>query len=199
MYNNDNIYKEIEYKNMNIEIYYSDIGEPDWDFLGQFHHWHRRYSLSSNSVNIRNYEPEEIKKILKDSIYVPVYMYDHSGVTINTTGFSCPWDSGQVGFYIVSKERVRKEYNVKRISKKLKEKIEGILTNEVKTYDDWMTGQVYGFRVLENGEVFDSCEGFYGHDSIEYAIDEAKGMIDYRTSNRYTKDYKQPSLFSGTS
>ena len=29
-------------------------------------------------------------------VILPLYLYDHSGITMNTCGFSCPWDSGQV-------------------------------------------------------------------------------------------------------
>ena len=30
-------------------------------------------------------------------VFLPLYLFDHSGITMNTSGFSCPWDSGQVG------------------------------------------------------------------------------------------------------
>ncbi len=40
---------------------------------------------------------------------------------MNTTGFSCPWDSGQVGWVFVSKKKVREEYGVKRITESLVE------------------------------------------------------------------------------
>ena len=30
------------------------------------------------------------------AIVQPLYLYDHGGITMNTTGFSCSWDSGQV-------------------------------------------------------------------------------------------------------
>ena len=58
-----------------------------------------------------------------DNVVLPVYMYDHSGITINTTGFSCPWDSGMVGIIYVSKEKIREKFNIKRISSKLIEKV----------------------------------------------------------------------------
>ena len=31
-------------------------------------------------------------------VFLPLYLFDHSGITMNTSGFSCPWDSGQVGW-----------------------------------------------------------------------------------------------------
>ena len=35
-------------------------------------------------------------------VILPLYLYDHSGITMNTCGFSCPWDSGQVGWIYAS-------------------------------------------------------------------------------------------------
>ena len=31
---------------------------------------------------------------MEGMVILPLYLYDHSGITMNTTGFSCPWDSG---------------------------------------------------------------------------------------------------------
>jgi hypothetical protein len=70
-------------------------------------------------------------------------------ITINTGGYSCPWDSGQVGFIYVSREKVREEYGWKVITKKREEKIVEILRDEVKTYDQYLTGDVYGYIVYE--------------------------------------------------
>ncbi|SHF15500.1 hypothetical protein SAMN02745133_01946 [Desulforamulus putei DSM 12395] len=53
---------------------------------------------------------DEILAVIEQKfIILPLYLYDHSGITMNTTGFSCPWDSGQVGWIYCSKERFRKE------------------------------------------------------------------------------------------
>jgi hypothetical protein len=62
---------------------------------------------------------------------------------MNTTGFSCPWDSGQVGWTFVSKKKVREEYGVKRISQELIEKVTEVLVGEVKTFDMYLTGELY--------------------------------------------------------
>lgn len=42
------------------------------------------------------------------AVVLPLYLYDHGGITMNTGGFSDPWDSGQVGFIFVSKEKIKK-------------------------------------------------------------------------------------------
>lgn len=101
-------------------------------------------------------------------IVLPVYRYEHSGVAYNTTGFHCPWDSGQTGYIYVSKAKVRDEWGVKRISPQLREKVEGILRSEVEVFSQWANGEVYGFITKdEDGEEIDSCWGMYD-DSVNF-------------------------------
>lgn len=57
---------------------------------------------------------ERLLKVISEKyIVLPLYLYDHSGITMNTTGFSCPWDSGQVGWIYASKEDALKEFGGK--------------------------------------------------------------------------------------
>ncbi|WP_417280557.1 DUF6915 family protein [Celeribacter sp.] len=51
-----------------------------------------------------------------------VFFYNHFGFAMNTIGFHCPWDSGQVGYVYVTLEAVRKEFGAKRVTKALREK-----------------------------------------------------------------------------
>jgi hypothetical protein len=80
----------------------------------------------------------------------------------------------------MSLEDIRKEYNVKRVSKKMRAKIEKYLTGEVETYDQYLTGEVYGFTIEkgEDEEHVDSCWGFYGYND-DYMISEIKSAIKY--------------------
>ena len=70
------------------------------------------------------------------------------------------WDSGQVGWIYATAEDIQKEYG--NCSKESVEKAEKLLKSEVKTYDYYLSGQCYGFRLFENGEEADSCWGFLG-------------------------------------
>jgi hypothetical protein len=167
----------------------------EWYNLGKMICFHNRYSLGDkHDYNSNDYSgwDEQLKVISKNEdvcVILPVYLYDHSGITMKTTSFGCPWDSGQVGWIFISKEKVRKEYSVKRISKKLKERITGYLINEVKTYDQYLTGDVYGYEISkitkcdlghEHTEELDSCWGFFGESEC---MKEAEGIVEY---------YKQP-------
>jgi len=151
-----------------------------WSNLGTMACFHRRYSLgdkdipfSSDDFNGWDEMEAYIYKELNALIVLPLYLYDHSGITINTTGFSCRWDSGQIGFIYATKDAIMKEYDVKRIRRELKEKVEKMLINEVEVYDQFITGDVYGFEISkitkcdeghEHETHEDSCSGFYGDD-----------------------------------
>ena len=160
----------------------------EFDNLGTMVCFHSRYILGDEtdlkSSDFSSWEELESYLYKEENalIAIPVFMYDHSGLWINTTGFSCPWDSGQVGYIYISKEKVRREYSCKRISKKLKEMIREILCSEVDLYNDYLCGNVYGFTLTdkENAEEIDSSCGFYGTDYIE------NGIFDY-VSSYFTK------------
>lgn len=113
-----------------------------------------------------------------EAIIMPVYKIDHSGIAYSTSPFSCPWDSGQVGYIFISKSKIRKEYGVKRISPKLKKQVENNLKSEVEIYSSWANGEIYGFSVEdENGESLESCWGFIGE--VDYCISEGVDIAKY--------------------
>ena len=187
--------EEFEYANCNITIDYDDSPESprEWDNLGTMVCWHSRYNLGdSHSFD----DPQEfLNTVEPNDIVLPLYLYDHSGITMSTTGFSCPWDSGQVGYIHITAEKIREEYSVKRVSKKLKERVTNYLVGEVETYDQYLTGDVYGYTVehKKSGEE-DSCWGFYG---IDFAIEEAKSIAEYfNREHTKSKQLKVKKLIS---
>ena len=121
---------------------------------------------------------ELITKTVDDGyVILPLYLYDHSGITMSTGAFDCPWDSGQVGWIICDKETIEREFNGDR------DLAEKCLLAEVATYDQYLIGDVYGFIVEKREECakcghsdwehVDSCWGFYGSDVRE------NGMADH--------------------
>jgi hypothetical protein len=128
---------------------YQDFDNPrSWDNLGTMVCFHNRYDLGDNHhYNHNNYNGwDEMKNsITKEedvAVILPLYLYDHGGITMSTSPFSCRWDSGQVGWTFVSKKKIREEYGVKRISKELIEKVTEMLEGEVRTYDMYLTGEL---------------------------------------------------------
>lgn len=159
----------------------------EFDNMGTLIAFHNRYRLSDESIyNKDSFDSwDELKKqIIKDfnpSVILPVYMYEHGGISLSTSGFSCPWDSGQIGFIFLSRKKALEEYNTKRITKKIKEKIEKCLNAEIKEYSNYLNGEVYGYVIEEDGEIIDSCYGYYGREYAEEAAIESMNYYESKT------------------
>lgn len=244
--------KRIEKDGIRLNICIDEIPQNprEWDNLGTMVCGHRRYNLgdeqAKNTELYNSWEEWLENEVIKPNgsrnnvVVLPLYLYDHSGITMNTTGFSCPWDSGQVGWIYCTKERFRKEtgytedelfsankHRVPKVGERVKikghedwgqvkeidgdrliidfdynklpeyknpeniieisldniqevmaNKAEELLINEVKIYDAYLRGEVYGFILEEKKtcdccghveyEEIDSCWGFYGVISIEF-------------------------------
>lgn len=158
----------------------------NWDNLTKMVCFHNHYSLGDkHDYNHGDYNgwdemEADIIRNEKPVVIKPLYLYDHSGITMNTTGFSCPWDSGRVGFVFVTRKDALKEYGKKRITPAIKEKAEKVLDGEVETYDQFLTGDVYGYKIFKGEEELDSCWGFYG---LSEAIDEATAIVENEIKN----------------
>jgi hypothetical protein len=147
-------------------------GSPrEWSNFGKMVCCHRRYKLGDEQS-----DHDGIQAIIddKDNICLPLYLYDHSGITMNTTGFSCPWDSGQVGIIYCSKTDIRKEFRTAGPANI--EKARALLRSEVEVYDQFLRGDVYGYVVEdESKNNLESCWGFYG---LEYCRGEARSQAE---------------------
>ena len=131
-----------------------------------------------------SWRPEKlVKEFSKKFYWLPVYMYSHSGVTIATTPFSCRWDSGQVGFIYVSKNKAAKEYGYKRPCKPLSDRVVSYLKGEVETYNQYLTGEVYLVE-LEHFGWTEVVGGFYGDHKDSGAIDHLCELY-----NSFVKQY----------
>lgn len=102
------------------------------------------------------------------AIILPVFMYEHSGVALNTGGFYDPWDSGQVGFIYITYDKIKEEYGYKKLTVARRAKIEELLNGEVKEYGSYLNGEVYYIQIrdAENNEV-ESYGGLIGSDWID--------------------------------
>lgn len=157
------------YKGYTIEIETDEypMNPREWDNDSKMVCFHKRYDLPCEiDIDHNNFNSwDEIEEYIKENYKVtdikPVYMYDHSGITVKTTPFSCSWDSGQIGF-IFTEER----------------EIGSVLEQDIETYNNYITGNVHGYNIiLSNGE--ESCWGFYGDIEESGLLEEAKNRIDY--------------------
>ena len=174
--------------NRTLKIVQDEFGESprSWDnlakmiFFGNYSHLGDKHTFKSEDYSNWDEMEEAIKKELDVACIKRIYGYSHSGLTIATTPFSCPWDSATLGFAVITKADLRENYSLKRLSVKAinegYERIEG----EIETLDQYVTGDVYGFQISKNvtcdscdntkDEHEDSCYGFYGSDLKESGI-----------------------------
>ena len=177
--------KQIEKGDKILKIYQDNDGESprEWDNLGTMLCFHSRYSLgdetdlSSNQFNSWGEIREYLIKEKKAVVILPLFLYDHSGISMSTsrTGqYACRWDSGQVGFIYATRKDILDNFQTKRLSKEQIERTTNVLVGEVETYNQYLTGDVYGYEVIKRTtckhcgetkeEIIDSCWGFYGDD-----------------------------------
>lgn len=134
--------------------------------------WHRRYKLGD--VQPREAPSEWLEENAPEgSIVLPLYLYDHSGITMSTSPFSCPWDSGQVGVIVATQDKIREEYG--EVTTETLDKVRGLLRAEVNGYDQYLRGAIWGFVVegCDPLEVIESCWGFVGDTLEETGIAES--------------------------
>ena len=90
----------------------------EWDSLTTMAYGHKKYKLGdkeADNTDLYNSWEEWLKgEVLNkygkhNVVYLSLFLYDHSGISINTTGFNCKWDSGQVGYIYTTKELLIKE------------------------------------------------------------------------------------------
>lgn len=147
----------------------------DWSNLGEIVYAEKsRYVLGTKAAT--QSELDEISEKIQSGEYIglPVYAYVHGAATISTSPFSCPWDSGQCGFVYCKASDAEDEWAG---DSHFRANALRVLSGEVKTFDQYLRGDVYGYTITDrDGDVVDSCWGFYG---IEYAEEEARSALNY--------------------
>lgn len=175
----------------------------DWDNAATMACRHRRYDLGDKDGmddlesairTSRYYSPcwddlDGVDLIVialprcKDILALPLYLYDHSGISMSTSRgypFNCPWDSGQVGVIFMDKTTVLREFGGTRLTPATKNRSFDLMVSEVTAYDQFLTGDVWGYVVEDaGGEHLDSCWGFYG---VDYAIEEGKAAARHESA-----------------
>lgn len=183
-----------EHQDAIIKIFHDEGAESPraWDNLGTMVCGHTRYNLGDDNrfVSARDFlidlldltdecdlDVETLEQRARAiAVILPLYLCDHSGLAMNTTGFHCPWDSGQVGYIYATLEDIRAEYGVSRVSANRRMQVADHLRQEVATYHDYLAGNVYGYVVEQDGEEIDSCWGFIG-DFDGYVLEHAREAV----------------------
>lgn len=161
----------------------------EWGNLGKMLCFHDKYYLGDKNLNynIDDFESWEdiIKAIIKNEdalIILPLYLYDHSGLSIKIGSYKdllpqghYEFDSGQVGFIYATKEDIQNTY--KSTNKETLKEVKKQLKREVDIYNDYLEGNIWQFSIIKekkckecghiSEEYIDGCGGFYGDDLKE--------------------------------
>lgn len=140
----------------------------------------RKYGKSDEEIDEMTFA-EEVQFILDqdDVCGFPLWLYDHSGISIST-GRQCRFDSSFVGLIFIEKDFfiahtcITNEENWRKEAK-------GILENEIEAYNYFLQGNIYQWtlyeptvvirqsmdgkelsrKIDEEGKIVDSMSGFY--------------------------------------
>ena len=176
-------------KNATIKItpdYNTEDPRTAWDNAGKMVCQHSDYSLGDNDAietlksdiedfksDVEIYDYHDLGDLYDIAVEIglfavvlPLYLYDHSGLSISTSRQST-WDSSCIGFIYMTDADLQKEGIDKEAAERL-------LLSEIDIYDMYLRGDVYHFMIEDEfGDEIDSCGGFYGTDI------ETNGMLDY--------------------
>lgn len=186
--------EEFVHEGFAISIEYDDDPQSprDWSNLGMMICFHNRYNLGDDHpYDLDNYETEEefleaLKREHDATVILPLYLLDHSGLSMSCGDYGDPWDSGQVGVILdTSKGREELGLTRDRFGRDDLEAVARILESEVEVYDQYLKGMVYGYTVHDDdGLPLDSCWGYYGE---EDAIADAKSNAAWLAKDQAKK------------
>ena len=158
--------------------------EPEIEFT--LLHWHRRNNMHSDAQKIdpevfvdedRYLQADEVEAEYDLLCSWPLYLYEHGGTALSVgQGFSCPWDSGQVGIVGMTKEQWESFWpsDPWTGSEKQLKRALALIEGQIEVLDHYHNGRVYGVVVRPDTdeEEEESCWGFYG-------LDWDNGMSEY--------------------
>lgn len=180
------------YRGHKIEIIQDDCPlhpREDMDNLGRLVCFHRRYNLGDEHEFD---SPQELVEYINENeevaSFFPVYLMDHSGLSLSITPFGCRWDSGQVGYIYATYEDIKTNFVVDELNNKHLEMTDEILKSEVRLMDEYLRGNVWIYTIYDpDGYPIDTCGGFYGFVDESGLMEEVYHVIDKNVENEQKK------------
>ena len=178
-----------------------------------FEKWYTEYTFSPKTLKGSDMVKECILECLPDkdlkeladrnNVILPLYIYDHSGVTIScelTYPYNDRWDSSMVGWIYASYEDIQKEYGT--VTPETIEKAKDTLVDETKLYDNYLQGYCYGYVIEKDGVAVENCWGFTGdlREILSEMKSNANGKYRHLFDNidygcmEYTEKIPKPSV-----
>lgn len=141
--------------------------------------FHNRYNLGDHHElrheDFNSWEEVEAHLLDTEDIIAikPLYLYDHSGLSISTSPFSCRWDSGQIGFIFVARHTIVDHFGE---IDNMEEVAENVINEELELYKAYVSGDVFCAQLIEDGEEVDFTGGFIGWDGLLENVCDAFGL-----------------------
>lgn len=136
----------------------------------------------------KEYNLNSVMEAMREEDYyvVPVYALHHGVSHYSTNDFHDPWDSGVVGIAFCKKQKGLPDNN---------DYLRSIIDEEIKAYDAWVNGEVYGIMLFDkNEDVLDVSSGYII--PYENRIEALKDMLssvgvniqdEYQLANKEVK------------
>ena len=189
-------------------VYDPDATNPrEWDNLGSIlispnkSHW---IANSDSAVDTsvpfgknplehwENLRREQLNLKKSEAIAYPITKYEHGEISLQL-GYKQGWDYGVVGFVYVTKETLRKEYGVTRITKSVIARAESCLQYELDMLTAWLNGYCYGWQIKEyaitddglDWEEVDTLVTCWEYFDKEQALCDMKDMLSHCISHTH--------------
>ena len=166
----------------NFEVSYN-VEEEVWQLIGDYTPWNSKEtkrSVYGECCNKRDWLEDDILENLdiadllnmlteKDYVFLPIAMYEHSGITIwcgsKWDHFDAQWDCSDIGFIYTTKKKLE-EFEISYTEENWRDIAEKDMKAEIKTYDDYIQGNIYIYfeeslnPYTQEWEEGDSCGGY---------------------------------------
>ena len=161
----------------------------DWDNVTTMLCLHKRYDLGDKhnykSSDFDSWDEMKEQILLDYNVLMirPLYLFDHSGITISTSSFNDRWDSGQVGFIIIEEKQWKSMMG--EDMDRSEDRLQRIIDGDVETYDNYLQGYVYEYKVYEietcslghdHQRLIESCGGYFDEEDCR---SEGERIMEY--------------------
>lgn len=99
----------------------------------------------------------------------------------------------KLGVISVTPQKIRKLFEIRRISDRMRQDVLNVLQAEVEMYSAWLNREVYGYQVIAaDGEILDADDNYYGDLSSNGLLQAAGLSEDEITEEFRVKDVQMP-------
>ena len=167
------------------------------NFIDEMDNWVPKWASNYRKIKLVDDQTHQnildeyfgVRKKDKGCIYIPIYLYVHSGMAVSLKPFADEWDS-YIGFIV----RInKKEWCEKTGSKRcMMSQIMKEVEYEVKYLNAILSGEIFGYTIDGSEDAFDSCSGFWGDDAFKMMADyiDDKEIADFLKKYSISDFYK---------